>query len=622
MSVFIQFKRLRWFCVMTACLCAAVEASSASLPADVAERFPGARITESRTAGEVAERLLQTETGRWVKVREHGGDRPGPRGGGGAAAVREYFAAGDLVVRAAGRDLPAGLERMLAARGFVRQRMLPLSGLMVFRNPQPRLADVGDARARLRARYPHVEVFENRLFFPTAVPNDPDYSLQWALAAVDAAGGWDVSTGAQEIVVAVIDTGVFAEHVDFMVPGGRNIFTNPGEIAGDGIDNDGNGYIDDVHGWDFGDEDNDPNDTSGHGTQVAGIIGAAGNNGVGISGVNWRVSILPLRAGGGTFLWTDLVECHHYVIDLRLRGIPVVATNNSYGALVSQDYRSPTGDPLYEAMKFAGQLGVLAVCGAGNNGRDIDGLDGSGNPQQFVPASFDLDAIISVAGTANGDTWYTSSNYGTESVDLAAPAVSVRTLSRSGGYSNGTGTSFAAPHVAGAVALARAANPYMDAMDIRRLIIDSGDPLAILQTRTASGRRLDLANLMQAAKLDGDPDGDGLTNAEEHAFGRAPLRPDGAPVRIARGQNPPEPLAAPDGDSSYLYLDYTRAPGYAAAVSFEAAPDLDAPSWAPIEPDLDETIATDPDTGVQTRRAWFLWNRTEGWNFVRMRVDL
>lgn len=312
---------------------------------------------------------------------------------------------------------------------------------------------------------PSVEYAEPNYILKIAatVPNDEYFSQQWALqnngnfasgtpdADIDAPEAWDFWQGDRWLTVAVIDTGIDYNHNDLIL----NIWNNPGEAnCVDGIDNDGNGYVDDCRGWDFTTcalfdpdgtcvtpkaRDNDPMDDHGHGTHVAGIIGAAGNNFIGMAGVNWRVSIMPLKAlnSQGSGAIADIVSAIGYAIANGARVI-----NASFG---SYNFSAT----LYTAVSNANAAGVLFVAAAGNESVNND-LTPS------YPASFDLPNIISVAASDQNDRLASFSNFGANSVDVAAPGVYILSTIPNNGFMNKDfwpGTSMAAPHVSGLAAL-------------------------------------------------------------------------------------------------------------------------------------------------------------------------
>ncbi|HXV13930.1 MAG TPA: S8 family peptidase, partial [Candidatus Krumholzibacteria bacterium] len=273
-------------------------------------------------------------------------------------------------------------------------------------------------------------------------PNDEHFADQWNLhntgqtggtpdADVDAPEAWTYVTGG-DVLVGIIDSGVDWQHVD-LAP---NIFVNTREIADNRIDDDGNGYIDDVRGWDFVNEDNDPDDDNGHGTHVAGIVAAVGNNAIGVAGVSWSARILPLKflsaVGSGTT--SDAIRAVEYATAMGAR-----LTNNSWGGIgFSLALRS--------AIDEAAEAGALFVAGAGNAGLNND-------VTPFYPASFDLDNVISVASTDHDDERSFFSNYGLTSVDLGAPGSDVISTFPDDRYAIASGTSMAAPHVSGALCL-------------------------------------------------------------------------------------------------------------------------------------------------------------------------
>jgi len=276
---------------------------------------------------------------------------------------------------------------------------------------------------------PNVEsVSPNYIRQLDATPNDPDFSQLWGMnntgqtggtndADIDAVEAWDVTTGSSDVVVAVFDTGIDYTHRDLKA----NLWVNQGETPDDGIDNDGNGYIDDIYGYDFaadiaGNNDGDPLDVHGHGTHVSGTIGASGNNGFGISGVNWDVNIMALKifAPGAGAYDSDILEAIEYVQTMKARGVNIVAINASYGGGGGDQ-----ADTMNTAIKGLGDAGIIFCAAAGNGGSDGIGDDNDVEPQ--FPSSYDADNIISVASTDHNDDLSGFSNYGTASVDLAAP---------------------------------------------------------------------------------------------------------------------------------------------------------------------------------------------------------
>ncbi len=390
-------------------------------------------------------------------------------------------------------------------------RVLGLGGSAVFVTD----STVTREMARRAAEFVHgVKAVEpNALFKPSAVPNDPRFLEQWALqntgqvvpgsgagitgADVKAPAAWDVTTGSRSVIAAVIDTGVEVNHPDLRA----NIWTNPGEIPGNGID-DGNGLVDDVNGYDFGEFDNDPTDLVGHGTSVAGVIGAVGNDGVGITGVAWAVSILPLKIADrfGSLTLDAIVSAHDYATMMRGRGFDIAVSNNSYGGFAPAFYATaPTG---FAAEKDAIQRfvdsGATFVAAAGNASFDND------NPNAtFFPSSYKIPGVISVAATTNQDTLAGFSNYGRESVDFGAPGQNILTTAVGGTYTITSGTSFAAPMVAGAIALLKSHKPAASAVEMRQALIDSADPLPTLQNRTVAGGRINIARALEVIGISG-----------------------------------------------------------------------------------------------------------------------
>jgi subtilisin family serine protease/subtilisin-like proprotein convertase family protein len=327
-----------------------------------------------------------------------------------------------------------------------------------------------------------------------ATPNDPQYSSLWGLhntgqtggtpdADIDAPEAWDLTTGTSSTIVAVIDTGVDYNHPDLAA----NIWTNEDEISGDGIDNDGNGYVDDIHGYDFINEDGNPLDDQGHGTHVAGTIGAVGNNGVGVTGINWNVQIMALKFLGadGSGSTSDAIQALNYAVAMGAQ-----LSNNSYGdTQFSQAFRN--------ALEAARQAGHIFVAAAGNNGTNNDGAS------PFYPASYDAANVIAVAASDHNDRLASFSNFGATTVDLAAPGVDIRSTTPGNAYGTSSGTSMASPHVAGVVGLVRGLHPEWTYQQVIDQVLSSVDFPPALEGVTATGGRLN------AARAVGVPDTDG-----------------------------------------------------------------------------------------------------------------
>jgi subtilisin family serine protease len=329
---------------------------------------------------------------------------------------------------------------------------------------------------------------------PRAIPNDASFDALWGLdnsgtfggaadADIDAPEAWETTTGSRSVVVAVIDSGLDYTHPDLAA----NTWTNPREIAGDGIDNDANGFVDDVHGWDFANGDADPMDDDGHGTHVAGTIGAVGNNAIGVTGVNWQVSVMGLKfldAEGNGFT-SDAVAAVTYATRMRRDfGVNIVAVNASWGG-------GKRSTALADAIAAGGRAGILFVTAAGNESSNNDRT-------ASYPANFTDDAVISVTATNRSNRLAAFSNYGSTSVDLAAPGVAIRSTVPGGGYATSSGTSMAVPHVTGTVALLAAANPRATAADIRRAILSTVKPVAALAGKVATGGLVNAAAAVRA----------------------------------------------------------------------------------------------------------------------------
>lgn len=316
------------------------------------------------------------------------------------------------------------------------------------------------------------------VYYPSRSVNDyGDY--MWGLnntglgggiqgADIDAFAAWDLSTG-EDVVVAVIDTGMDVRHDD-LIP---NLWTNPGEIAGNGIDDDGNGYIDDVNGYDFVNRDADPDDNDAHGTHVAGSVAARGDDGYGVPGVAFEAKIMSLkfmdRGWGGTA--SAAAEAINYAVN---NGAHII--NASWGGPGSSY-------AIRNAIAYARSRGVLFVTAAGNEGLNNDSY-------ASYPANYDLDNIVSVAASDRRDGLASFSNYGSSRVDLAAPGVDIVSTLPGDTWGYMDGTSMASPYVAGAAALLKSVAPSMSVQELRLTLLSSVDPLAAGASRVATGGRL------------------------------------------------------------------------------------------------------------------------------------
>lgn len=313
----------------------------------------------------------------------------------------------------------------------------------------------------------------NYLLYASVVPDDPAYSNLWGMATIGASAAWDVSTGSSNIIIGVIDTGVDYTHPDLSA----NIWHNPGEIPFNGIDDDGNGYVDDTVGWDFCNGDNDPSDDNVHGTHVAGTIAAVGNNAIGVAGVMWKASIMPLKFlnSSGVGNSSDAIEAIQYAIN---KG--AFLTNNSWGG-------GGYEPAMYSAISAANSQHQLFIAAAGNETNNNDT-----NPS--YPSNYELPNVIAVAATGSSDALASYSNYGATQVDLAAPGSLIYSTAPSNSYQILSGTSMATPHVSGACGLLWSLDTSIDYLDIRNAILEGVDVVSSLSGKCVTGGRMNLKN--------------------------------------------------------------------------------------------------------------------------------
>jgi subtilisin family serine protease len=317
------------------------------------------------------------------------------------------------------------------------------------------------------------------------MPNDPRYGTQWDWPKINAPAAWNLTTGSKKVVVGDIDTGMDYKHEDLK----KNAWLNTAECNGTaGVDDDGNGYVDDCHGIDTINGDSNPMDDAGHGTHTAGTIGAVGNNGVGVTGLNWRIHVLPCKShdASGNGSVASIIECYQYMVTEKAAGYDIIATNNSYGDCPEAcGFAQATKD----GIAAMGDAGILFAAAAANNGQDNDVIP-------LYPADYFLPNVIPVAATSSSDGFASFSNYGDRTVLVGAPGVGVLSTWPHDAYASLSGTSMATPHVAGLAALIHASDPSLDIYQIRNLIVSSGDDVSSLTTRTVSGKRINAANAL------------------------------------------------------------------------------------------------------------------------------
>ena len=367
------------------------------------------------------------------------------------------------------------------------------------------------AIAALKSRPDVLYAEPNYVWRAKAVPNDPSFGQQYAMQTINAPAAWDTTTGSKSVVVAVIDTGVNLQHPDLA----DNAWVNPGETPGNGVDDDGNGFVDDVNGWDFvpctsssptspavcGDNtvyDDASNDD--HGTHVAGIVGARGNNSTGVTGVNWQVSIMSVKVlGPGGGATADIIRAYNYVRMMRQRGVNIRVTNNSYGG-------SGFSQAALDAIGALNASGILFVTAAGNDSHDTFSFD------EF-PANYNAPNVVAVASTNQSDSLSGFSNFSSRLVSMGAPGSSILSTTPNNTYQQFSGTSMASPQVAGAAALvcsaiaacrdSAAVNSGISVAHLRGSVAFTGDRIGTLETNTTTSRRLNVRAALDAA-LGGD----------------------------------------------------------------------------------------------------------------------
>jgi serine protease len=354
----------------------------------------------------------------------------------------------------------------------------------------PKDVSVEEALARYR-KDPSVAYAEpNYIVQHTeTIPNDTRFNELFGLhntgqsgglldADIDAAEAWDITQGSSDVVVAVIDTGLDYTHPDLVA----NAFVNLPELNGTpGVDDDGNGFVDDVHGVNAITGTGDPFDDNDHGTHVSGTISAAGNNGEGVAGVNWRAKVIACKflnaAGSGAI--ADAIECMDYFLEMKTRPtnpVNIVATNNSWGG-------GGFSQGMLDAILAHDAAGMLFVAAAGNSNQNND-------VTANFPSNYESPNVIAVLATDRNDQKASFSSFGARTVDVGAPGAAILSTIPGNAYASFNGTSMATPHVAGLAALIKAANPARTAAQIKNLILTGGDVVPGTDAEVMSGRRI------------------------------------------------------------------------------------------------------------------------------------
>jgi subtilisin family serine protease len=418
---------------------------------------------------------------------------PSARSAGAGPAPGEEIP-GELVVGFdSAASAPQERQAIEDAGGEIESRIRSIDAAVV--SVDPDRTDDAAAEIQDAAAVDYVE--PNYALSSFRMPNDRSFGSQWGLmntgqddgqvgADIHAPVAWDLSTGGP-VIVAVVDTGAALTHPDLT----GNLWVNPDDPA-NGQDDDGNGYTDDLHGVNLINTEAPPADDAGHGSHVSGIVGAQGGNGIGISGVNWDVQLMPVKfldasGGGSTAIAATAID---YAVKQGARVI-----NASWGG-------PAFSFALYQAVKRAGEQGAVVVAAAGN-----DGLNTDSEPD--YPAGYDLPNVISVAASNRADKLADFSNYGAGTVDLAAPGEDIYSTvpasEGASGFSTYSGTSMAAPFVSGAAALYLSRNPQASVAQVRTAILQNVDKLPAFAGRTVTGGRLNLARVLGARTADATP---------------------------------------------------------------------------------------------------------------------
>lgn len=385
---------------------------------------------------------------------------------------------GELLVRFRPSSSKSARASMLSRMGVKSIKALDLvPGLEVIQLPKG--MSVEDGLAVFNAESDLYYAEPNYLWQAFATyPDDSSFGDLWGLhntgqaggtvdADIDAPEAWDITTGSRDVIVAVIDTGIDYNHPDLV----DNMWKNTGEVPGNGVDDDGNGFVDDVYGYDFANGDGDPMDDHDHGTHCAGTVGATGNNNRGVAGVNWQVRLMALKflTGSGSGSTDDAIDCINYAV---ANGAKVLS--NSWGG-------GGYSQSLKDAIDAAALAGVAFVAAAGNDSSDNDATPN-------YPSNYESENMIAVMSTDRNDVRSSFSNYGRTKVHVGAPGSAILSTTRNNGYQSFSGTSMATPHVAGVCGLLLSVNPYLNHIELRDILMRTVD--TTLANWCASGGRV------------------------------------------------------------------------------------------------------------------------------------
>lgn len=381
---------------------------------------------------------------------------------------------GEVIVRYRDDVPERGIRTARGAVDLIARRKGPLGHSEVLKVRGPVRAAVAALEARPEVLYAE----PNHIVTADLIPNDANYLSQWALGhgsgGISAPSAWDITTGGGGPAVAVLDSGADLSHPDLV----NNLWVNQGEVPGNGIDDDLNGKVDDVRGWDWVDGDNNPQDLNGHGTHVSGIAGAAGNNGQGVAGVSWKGNVMVLRVldsqGNGTM--ADVASAFAYAAGM---GAKVVNTSLG-GDRISRTFGEVvTANP-----------NTLLVASAGNGG--LDGIGDDNDIFASYPCNLTSINVVCVAASTKDNQLAYFSNYGANTVALAAPGQAIASTWPGGTYKNASGTSMAAPNVSGAVALLWAHRPAASVAQVKEALVSGVDKSSAFSGKVTSGGRLNV----------------------------------------------------------------------------------------------------------------------------------